>query len=467
MPVERLPEFLAWFDARGRDAAGVAVPACATTPRPWPLVPARARTHLRQRRLLGHRARRPGRGRRRRSTARSRRRSRELGGHKSPVLRGVLRPRRPSTRSTTAPHLAARRRRSYDPDDRLTAPLRQGGATTMTQTARPTRTCPIAEALDSLLRDGMPLRLHGVRRQRGRPAGRADRGCDLRTERGLAYLLTAPGDLGHGARLRRRRPRLSTACTRATPTTLLVLLHEPPAASARPTPAEALALRARAGRRQPQAAAAAAAGGTCRAGGGRSRGCGTRMARDAEAISHHYDVSNRFYELVLGPSMTYTCAVFPTPDATLEEAQAEKYDLVARKLGLQPGQRLLDVGCGWGGMVRHAAREYGVSALGVTLSRQQAQWAQEAIDARGARRPRRGAAPRLPRRRRRPASTRSARSASPSTSACATTRRTSRFLRDRLRPGGRLLNHCITRPHNRRQDDRARSSTATSSPTAS
>ena len=107
------------------------------------------------------------------------------------------------------------------------------------------------------------------------------------------------------------------------------------------------------------------------------------LGRDAEAIHHHYDVSNRFYELVLGPSMTYTCAVFPTEDATLEEAQAEKYDLVARKLDLQPGQRLLDVGCGWGGMVRHAAREYGVHALGVTLSREQASWAQQRIKEEG------------------------------------------------------------------------------------
>jgi cyclopropane-fatty-acyl-phospholipid synthase len=101
--------------------------------------------------------------------------------------------------------------------------------------------------------------------------------------------------------------------------------------------------------------------------------------RDATAISHHYDVSNTFYEWVLGPSMAYTCACYPSPDATLEEAQWYKHDLVARKLALRPGMRLLDVGCGWGGMVMHAAREYGVKALGVTLSRQQAQWAQEAI----------------------------------------------------------------------------------------
>jgi cyclopropane-fatty-acyl-phospholipid synthase len=101
--------------------------------------------------------------------------------------------------------------------------------------------------------------------------------------------------------------------------------------------------------------------------------------RDASAISHHYDVSNTFYEWVLGPSMAYTCACYPSEDATLEEAQAYKHDLVARKLGLRPGMRLLDVGCGWGGMVRHAAREYGVRALGVTLSEQQALWAQRVI----------------------------------------------------------------------------------------
>jgi cyclopropane-fatty-acyl-phospholipid synthase len=101
--------------------------------------------------------------------------------------------------------------------------------------------------------------------------------------------------------------------------------------------------------------------------------------RDASAISHHYDVSNTFYEWVLGPSMAYTCACYPSEDATLEEAQAYKHDLVARKLGLRSGMRLLDVGCGWGGMVMHAAREYGVKALGVTLSEQQALWAQRAI----------------------------------------------------------------------------------------
>ena len=101
--------------------------------------------------------------------------------------------------------------------------------------------------------------------------------------------------------------------------------------------------------------------------------------RDALAISHHYDVSNRFYELVLGPSMAYTCAVYPSLDTSLEQAQTAKFDLVARKLDLQPGMRLLDVGCGWGGMARHAAREYGVQVVAVTLSRQQAEWGQKAV----------------------------------------------------------------------------------------
>ncbi|OBH24845.1 cyclopropane-fatty-acyl-phospholipid synthase [Mycobacterium sp. E342] len=104
--------------------------------------------------------------------------------------------------------------------------------------------------------------------------------------------------------------------------------------------------------------------------------------RDAEAIHHHYDVSNTFYEWVLGPSMTYTCAVYPHADATLEEAQENKYRLVFEKLRLQPGDRLLDVGCGWGGMVRFAARR-GVRVIGATLSGEQAKWAQRAIEDEG------------------------------------------------------------------------------------
>ncbi|CRK57565.1 Cyclopropane-fatty-acyl-phospholipid synthase [Alloactinosynnema sp. L-07] len=105
--------------------------------------------------------------------------------------------------------------------------------------------------------------------------------------------------------------------------------------------------------------------------------------RDSVAISNHYDVSNRFYEMVLGPSMAYTCACYPTDDASLETAQWTKFDLVCRKLALEPGMRLLDVGCGWGAMAIHAAKHYGVDVLGVTLSREQALWAQKEIATQG------------------------------------------------------------------------------------
>ncbi len=101
--------------------------------------------------------------------------------------------------------------------------------------------------------------------------------------------------------------------------------------------------------------------------------------RDAAAISHHYDVGNDFYRLVLGETMTYSCAYFERDDMSLDEAQAAKYDLVCRKLGLKPGMRLLDVGCGWGGMVLHAVRHYGVSAVGITLSRAQASFAAQRV----------------------------------------------------------------------------------------
>jgi cyclopropane-fatty-acyl-phospholipid synthase len=108
--------------------------------------------------------------------------------------------------------------------------------------------------------------------------------------------------------------------------------------------------------------------------------------RDAKAVSHHYDVGNDFYALVLGPSMVYSCAYFERPPSasyTLEDAQRAKLDLVARKLGLATGMRLLDVGCGWGSFVIHAAREFGVSAVGVTVSREQADFARAAVESHG------------------------------------------------------------------------------------
>ncbi|MGW2835725.1 class I SAM-dependent methyltransferase [Streptomyces sp. NPDC001286] len=104
---------------------------------------------------------------------------------------------------------------------------------------------------------------------------------------------------------------------------------------------------------------------------------------DKRAISHHYDVGNDFYEIVLGPSMVYSCAYWPSPDATLEQAQHDKLELVCRKLGLTEGQRLLDVGCGWGSMAIHAAREHGVSVVGITLSHEQAAHARKRVAGEG------------------------------------------------------------------------------------
>jgi cyclopropane-fatty-acyl-phospholipid synthase len=103
------------------------------------------------------------------------------------------------------------------------------------------------------------------------------------------------------------------------------------------------------------------------------------IARDRAAVRHHYDVSNRFYELVLGPTMVYSCAYFATPDDTLEAAQERKLDVICRKLHLRKGERLLDIGCGWGALVMHAATHYGVRGVGVTLSEPQANLARERV----------------------------------------------------------------------------------------
>lgn len=170
-------------------------------------------------------------------------------------------------------------------------------------------------------------------------------------------------------------------------------------------------------------------------------------ARDAEVIHYHYDVSNTFYEWVLGPSMTYTCACYPGAEASLDEAQENKYRLVFEKLRLKPGDQLLDVGCGWGGMVRYAARR-GIRAVGVTLSQEQASWAQRAIAQEGL----------ADLAEVRHGDYRDIReSGFDAVSSIGLLehigvrnyRSYFRFLRSRLRPGGLLLNHCITRPENR------------------
>ncbi|MFL6169708.1 MAG: class I SAM-dependent methyltransferase, partial [Ornithinibacter sp.] len=232
----------------------------------------------------------------------------------------------------------------------------------------------IAEIVESVLDGPIPL---GVRAYDGSSLGPPDppRVLNLRTPRAASYLATAPGELGLArayvsgdldvegvhpgdpydllvdlASVRFRRPTAAAAVEAAR--TLGVRGLAPPP----PPPQEALPRWRRV-----------------------AEGLRHSTTRDAEAISHHYDVSNKFYEWVLGPSMTYTCACFPTEASTLEEAQEHKYDLVCQKIGLKPGMRLLDVGCGWGGLAMHAARHYGADVLGITLSQEQAQLARKRV----------------------------------------------------------------------------------------
>jgi cyclopropane-fatty-acyl-phospholipid synthase len=311
-------------------------------------------------------------------------------------------------------------------------------------TSTQTQGVTIAGALEGLLEHGIPFRFTAYD---GSAAGPADSPVKvhLKNQRGLAYILTAPGDLGMArayvagdllvdgmdpgdpyevmvlamSRFSFRRPAAGEAVRLLRGLGLSNLVPPPP------PPQETLPRWRRV-----------------------VEGARHSKTRDAGAIHHHYDVSNRFYELVLGPSMTYTCACYPHEDATLEEAQAFKYDLVARKLGLRPGMRLLDVGCGWGGMVRHAARKYGVTVLGVTLSREQATWAQEAIKADGL-----DDVAEVRHQDYRDV----AESGFDAISSIGLTEHIGvknypsyfSFLHDHLRPGGRLLNHSITRPHNR------------------
>ncbi len=308
-------------------------------------------------------------------------------------------------------------------------------------------TVRIADAVASLLRDGMPVRFTAYDGSSTGPEDAAI-GLELTNRRGLSYLMTAPGDLGL-ARAYVAGDLLLHGVHPGDPYDALALIQNN-VRFRTPSPSEAFTLVRSLGLgnlKPPPPPRQEALPRWRRA----MEGVRHSMGRDAEVISHHYDVSNTFYQYVLGPSMTYTCAVFPTEDATLEEAQFAKYDLVARKLDLQPGQRLLDVGCGWGGMVRHAAREYGVKALGVTLSRQQASWAKEAIDREGL-----GDLAEV-----RHLDYRDVLEGGfDAVSSIGLTEHIGvrnypayfSFLRDRLRPEGRLLNHCITRPHNHRQD---------------
>jgi len=301
----------------------------------------------------------------------------------------------------------------------------------------------MAEILDTVTRGEVPLRFSAYDGSRTGPED-AEFGLHLRTPRGASYLATAPGDLGMArayvagdlelvgvhpgnpypllAALGEVHFQVPSARTAATIARSLgiELLKPPP-----PPPQETLPRWRRV-----------------------AEGLRHTRTRDAEAIHHHYDVSNSFYEKVLGPSMTYTCAAYPTESATLEEAQENKYRLVFDKLRLKEGDRLLDIGCGWGGMVRYAARR-GVRVIGATLSAEQASWARAAIEREGLSHL---------------AEVRHSdyrdvtETEFDAVSSIGLTEHIGvrsypsyfRFIDSKLREGGLLLNHCITRPDNRR-----------------
>ncbi|MBJ7290196.1 class I SAM-dependent methyltransferase [Williamsia sp.] len=272
----------------------------------------------------------------------------------------------------------------------------------------------------------------------------AEFGLDLVTPRGTTYLVTAPGDLGLARayisgdlNLRGSHPGDPYHSLKALSANVSFAR---PSAMTMATITRSLGLEAF----KPIAPPAQEAQPRWRR---IAEGLRHSRTRDAEAIHHHYDVSNTFYEWVLGPSMTYTCACYPERDASLETAQDNKYRLVFEKLQLKPGDRLLDIGCGWGGMVRYAARQ-GVYAIGATLSAEQAAWAQKAIVDEGLSE---FAEVRFSDYRDVTESGFDAVSSIGLTEHIGVANYPSYFgfMRDKVKPGGLILNHCITRPDNK------------------
>jgi cyclopropane-fatty-acyl-phospholipid synthase len=190
----------------------------------------------------------------------------------------------------------------------------------------------------------------------------------LRSPRALGHVLRAPGQLGLG------RAYVSGEIDVDDMDATLDLLDGysvPPLDTAGKARLATAAVRAGALRSWPRSPAAEL----------RPRGRRHSRERDRRAVTHHYDVSNDFFRLFLGESMTYSCAIFSRGAQTLEEAQAAKLELVCTKLGLREGEHVLDVGCGWGSFALHAARHHGARVTGITLSAEQAALAQQRVRA--------------------------------------------------------------------------------------
>ncbi|MBF6238170.1 class I SAM-dependent methyltransferase [Nocardia otitidiscaviarum] len=302
----------------------------------------------------------------------------------------------------------------------------------------------IAEIFETLIDGDMPIRFTAYD---GSTTGPADSefGLEIKNPRGVNYIATAPGDLGmarayiagdmlaHGvhpgdpyallkamAGLKFRRPTALQLVVIARSLGWELMKPVPP------PPQEAMPRWRRVA----------------------LEGLRHSKLRDAEAIHHHYDVSNTFYEYVLGPSMTYTCAAYDNENQTLEEAQENKYRLVFDKLRLKEGDRLLDIGCGWGGMVRYAAKR-GVKVIGATLSAEQAEWAQRKIREEGLTDL---AEVRHSDYRDVPEGDFDAISSIGLTEHIGVANYPAyfTFMKSKLRDGGLFLNHCITRPDNTR-----------------
>src|SRR5215216_2097997 len=187
-----------------------------------------------------------------------------------------------------------------------------------------------------------------------------------RSKEALAYAVAAPGQLGLG------RAYVSGEIEVDDMDAVIALLNDwkpPPVGATTKARLIAAALRAAGVHRPPPPPKAEL----------HLRGRKHTTERDREAVRHHYDVGNEFFSLFLDDSMTYSCAIFSRGAKTLEEAQETKLELVCAKLGLEPGQRVLDVGCGWGSFVMHAALQHGVEAVGITLSEPQAELARQRV----------------------------------------------------------------------------------------
>ncbi len=225
------------------------------------------------------------------------------------------------------------------------------------------QTAPLRYALTTTL----PRRPFAVRFWDGTEVRATEPGSPtltLRTPRALAHVLRAPGELGLG----RAYVAGMIDVDDLDGALRMVDEFEPPPLTVGQRVSLAVAVIRACGLVVPPAPPAAEL---------RLRGQRHTVGRDRRAVRHHYDVGNEFFALFLDRSMTYSCAYWAGGAQTLEEAQEAKLELVCKKLGLREGERVLDVGCGWGSFVLHAATRHGVNAVGITLSEHQAQLARE------------------------------------------------------------------------------------------